>query len=274
MLPLLKSINRVHVRYSTGEQPLLVECDDMNNYICKYRRSTASGYKLVSELSGSIFASHWGINTPPIAVVELQSEHRGMLTDSRYPYRACFGSRMNQDAVDLTKLSVERVKKSRQNIQEIIRLALFDLWLANEDRNSNNANLLYDVDQHQIIAIDHGCLFNTSDYGVTPSLLTENESIINSEIASHLLRNLEDVSFVEFSLMTLHEEIDNMLEYISRCQNEIQNLLSAIPSEWEIDKGDIEYSLNRVCNPEWIAKCKNVGFEYIEERLRMENRNI
>lgn len=89
-----------------------------------------------------------------------------------------------------------------------------------------------------------------------------------------MLRNLKDDSLVKFAFMTLDNEIDNMPEYVSRCQSEIQNVLAAVPPEWDVDKGEIEYSVGKVFYQEWIEICKDAGFEYIGERLRIENRNI
>ena len=37
-----------------------------------------------------------------------------------------------------------------------MKIALFDFWIANEDRNANNANLLYDVGRGRLISIDYG----------------------------------------------------------------------------------------------------------------------
>lgn len=251
------------MRYSTGEQPVLVECDDMHNYICKYRRSVASGYKLVSELIGSIFASHWGIATPPIAFVDILPQHGGPLIDSRCSRQICFGSRMNNNTVDVTRISVEQIQVNMKNIEAITRLALFDIWLSNEDRNRNNANLLYDVKRHEIVAIDHGCLFNTSDYGAKLSLLTESDTIINADIGVHLLRN---ISFNSYYLV-FEKEVNDMFKYIEECRKDIQYILNNVPSEWRVDKGDIEYTLRQVFNSEWIDKCQDIAYDYCEESI-------
>ncbi len=48
--------------------------------------------------------------------------------------------------------------------QQLMQIALFDLWLSNEDRNANNANLMYDMVNDNIMAIDYGCCFNTATF--------------------------------------------------------------------------------------------------------------
>lgn len=74
-IPSLKSIKPIERQYSTGEEPVLVLCSDMNSYICKYMRSSTSVYKLVCELTGSLMAKAWNSGTPNIAFVRIKPEH-------------------------------------------------------------------------------------------------------------------------------------------------------------------------------------------------------
>ncbi len=69
-------------------------------------------------------------------------------------------------------------------------IALFNLWVANEDRNWNNANLLYDVNSNNLIAIDHGCILNTATFDYNLSLLTQNETILYSDLAHIILNDI------------------------------------------------------------------------------------
>lgn len=71
-IPCVESINRIRKRYYTGEEPVLVECDNLHTYICKYMRSSASGYKLACELIGSLLAYRWNVYTPDIAYVKIK----------------------------------------------------------------------------------------------------------------------------------------------------------------------------------------------------------
>ena len=38
MIQTLQSIEQVEIVYDTGDKPVLVHCDDMNFYVCKYNR--------------------------------------------------------------------------------------------------------------------------------------------------------------------------------------------------------------------------------------------
>lgn len=74
-IPNIISIKPIERQYSTGEEPVLVLCSDMNSYICKYMRSSVSSYKLTCELVGGLMAKAWGIHTPDIAFVRIKPEH-------------------------------------------------------------------------------------------------------------------------------------------------------------------------------------------------------
>ena len=74
-LPIIYSVKRIEQQFNTGEQPVLVMCSDVNTYVCKYMRSTATAYKLVCELIGAQMAKAWQLNTPDIALVKIKPAH-------------------------------------------------------------------------------------------------------------------------------------------------------------------------------------------------------
>ena len=57
--PMLESIKAIEQQFRTGEEPVLVMCSDMNMYVCKYMRTSASAYKLACEWIGSQMARAW-----------------------------------------------------------------------------------------------------------------------------------------------------------------------------------------------------------------------
>lgn len=48
-VPVIESVKVIEHQYPTGEERVLVMCSDMNAYICKYMRSSASAFKLACE---------------------------------------------------------------------------------------------------------------------------------------------------------------------------------------------------------------------------------
>jgi hypothetical protein len=69
-----------------------------------------------------------------------------------------------------------------------LMIALFDIWISNEDRTENNFNLLYDADRKLFVPIDHTSIFNGNNLDKGPEQITINESIINSLGCSLKLR--------------------------------------------------------------------------------------
>ena len=44
-IPKLYSAKRIEQQFHTGEEPVMVMCSDVNLYVCKYMRSSATAYK-------------------------------------------------------------------------------------------------------------------------------------------------------------------------------------------------------------------------------------
>jgi len=49
VIPTLYSAKRIEQQFHTGEEPVMVMCSDVNIYVCKYMRSSATAYKLACE---------------------------------------------------------------------------------------------------------------------------------------------------------------------------------------------------------------------------------
>ena len=52
------------------------------------------------------------------------------------------GSRWLDGVVDITPSTYAKVPATIDTLEQLMRIALFDFWIANEDRNANNANLM------------------------------------------------------------------------------------------------------------------------------------
>ena len=71
----LYSAKRIEQQFHTGEEPVMVMCSDVNIYVCKYMRSSATAYKLACELIGAKLAKAWRLTTPDIALVNIRPAH-------------------------------------------------------------------------------------------------------------------------------------------------------------------------------------------------------
>jgi len=198
-MQILQTIEGVHKIFPTnGSSPMLVTCDDFRDWVCKYDKPSKN---LFNELIAAKFAEIWGIMTPEISLIRVKKKH---IPHSKYPRiqsslfdKECFGSLYLESSkeIDLSLISLFKEPGFRSRIgnkEDFLKIALFDIWLANEDRNYNNFNLLLYVAPNKMnyfYAIDHVNIFNSSflNYGIAD--LTENDSIIKTELAKILFKN-------------------------------------------------------------------------------------
>lgn len=263
----LHSIKIIEKTYNTGEEPVLVACNDHNSYICKYTRYSGSANKLVCELMGAVFAKAWMLNTPEIAVVEVRQEHVPYNMSGSFFSKPILGSLQQSNVVDITPATIPLITPNEKLCRQLMQVALFDLWLSNEDRNANNANLMYDMVNDNIIAIDYGCCFNTATFDYPLSLLTESESILCSDLFLHLSNGVSRERILQIADILLNTEFPS---YLHDCQtglvvvqrDEKTNAELGcyfIPSAWNIDRNRLANKIEELLSEKWISRVKT-GF--------------
>ena len=243
-IPLLDSVKSIERQYFTGEEPVLVTCSDKNAYICKYMRSSFAAYKLACELIGAQMAMAWHLNTPEIAFVRIKPVHWSKGNNGG----VALGSKKMESVVDITPSTNREVKSSSKTLMQLLEIALFDFWIANEDRNANNANLLYDVEHEDLISIDYGCIFNTATFEFPLSQLTSTDTILYSDLFHSLV---QDKSLASHKLM-----VKPLRAYYLACINRSQHLsvqiVNAIPKDWNVPTAVVEKKVNQLFKTEWI----------------------
>lgn len=263
----LHSIKNIEKTYNTGEEPVLVACNDHNSYICKYSRYSGSANKLVCELMGAVFAKSWMLSTPEIAIVKVNREHVPYNMSGSFFSKPILGSLQQQNVVDITPATIPLISPSEKLCRQLMQIALFDLWLSNEDRNANNANLMYDMVNDDIIAIDYGCCFNTATFDYPLSLLTESESILCSDLFMHLasntsrerIRQMADILLnIDFPSYIHDSQIGSVVVQWDDDSNEELGC-DFIPSAWNIDRGRLSIKIDELLSSEWLARVK-IGF--------------
>lgn len=268
-MQLLHTIEDVHKVFNTqGSSPLLVTCDDFRDWVCKYDRFPKY---LFNELIASEFAKIWKINTPETCFIKVKSEH---ISNKEFPQlqlgwfeKECFGSLYLETSKELdhTLVSMFKEKSFRNKIAnkiDFLKIALFDIWTANEDRNHNNFNLLLYISPSKMnffYAIDHVNIFNSSflDYGIAE--LTEEDSIIKTDIARILFGKDRKLT----------EIVNNLVEILyicsKECENKLDDILDLVPDSWNIDKGLIrERIVTNLFSDDWKNQCELNFREFIQ----------
>ncbi|WP_330443793.1 HipA family kinase [Flavobacterium sp. C4GT6] len=247
MLSELKSIHTFLKVYNTGGNPVLVTCNDFNSWICKHGRLFAS--PLFNEVIGSCFARLWELRTPEIALINVSVDHlpidKSNTVQPIFFNKPCFGSFYIEDSQVIDEPTIlsfkdESFKKKLKNKEDFLLIALFDIWLSNEDRNYNNSNLLLDYsdgDSYYFTVFDHDAIFNSNSLNHGLYLISDSESIISTDLAKILFVNNKK----------LVELVNNIVEKfyfcVSVCKRELKNILSNIPEAWNLNISNLEANL-------------------------------
>ena len=230
--------------YQTGDRPILVLCSDGYHYICKYKQPGYSAHKLMNELVGGVFAKAWGIDTPVTSLVvndPIIWDDAGISHDPAAPL---LGSRKMEDVFDLGEYNCNQVGVSERTLSQLLRIALYDLWLANEDRTCNNYNLLYDLKAGNLVSIDYGGIFNSGILNNPVYQLNAADSIISSDLFSRL----KEAGLTK-ALSGLHL---TYLRLVAKCRKAVPMLLESVPNEWKVDKPALQNKLEELFEILWV----------------------
>lgn len=271
----LYSIKNIEKVFNTGEEPVLVACNDQNSYICKYSRYSGSANKLVCELMGALFAKQWMLNTPEIAIVKVKLDHVPDNMSGSFFSKPILGSLQYSNVVDVTPTTIPLITPSDRLCRQVMQIALFDMWLSNEDRNANNANLMYDMVHNNIIAIDYGCCFNTATFDYPLSLLTESESILCSDLFIHLTTETPYERILQVADILLNIDFPSYLLdckvglVVAQCDEETNAEIGCdfIPSAWNIDRTRLANKIEELLSDEWVARVKEGFIETLNTAL-------
>lgn len=149
-----------------------------------------------------------------------------------------------------------------------MKIALFDLWLSNEDRNCGNMNLLVNFQSEVIspIAIDHEKIFNSGTLFGQIYALTYEDSLFYSLLFHRLFPNRNSNN------LKLFDEIGSSLQInVSNCQRHLASIVDGIPEEWSYTKDEIYKNLSdRIFSKNWIEEVEKTYREFIS--LMTQNR--
>lgn len=260
-IPVLDSVKTIEHLYYTGEMPVQVMCSDMNAYICKYMRSSVRAYKLACEFIGTYMAHAWNLGSPDVAIVNIKQSHWDGINISHVISAPTFGCKKIDGVVDITPSTYGDIEPTEIVFRQILQIALFDFWIANEDRNANNANLLYEVNKGILIPIDYGCILNTATFDSPLSQMTETDTILNSDLFSHLLKGQKS-TMIDYEIQTLSRKYKS---HIRECKKKQDSIINDLPKEWKIPSEDVADKIHQLFNDNWIDGCWNNFLECLNE---------
>jgi len=267
------SIEALHKVFPTsGSSPVLVTCDDLEDWVCKYDQSFNS---LLNEFLASRFLDLWGISTPKMSLITVMPEHIpdriiGGRLQPRFFRKHCFGSKFLTYAKEIDEFFLffknRRHALSKLNPKsDFLRIGLFDLWVSNEDRHQNNYNLLINPEPngtYRFYAIDHVNLFNGGNLRMAPCHLADNESILTSNVANVLYKKGTK----------LKETVDNLVKdmYLcaGACHANIKEIVEDLPETWDIDRAQVLRDLEQIFKIGWLKQTEQVFRKYVQMGIR------
>lgn len=267
---MLFSIQKIKVVYNTGDLPVLVECNDLNDYVCKHNRGQRAAYKLFAEWISHALLQDLGVRVAPKTLVHIKDEHVWGTAECQIAFfRAVpsFATLHLKEVVEWNQFDIKDLKLI-SNVNDLLIVAFFDLWLANEDRNFNNFNLLIRATDagFEIIPIDHGACFNSLAFNPEQPLriLCENESLIDTDEFRKLVRSrmkkLKDAS----------DFIESLYLRIPDLEKKYDEHVLEIPSEWHIPKEYITALKANLFDKDWLDVTKTTFLSFIKTSLKIK----
>lgn len=260
-LPALSSAEVITRCFETGDRPFLVTCNDSRRYLCKAAKYSSGPHSLARELTGTALANIWGLADAPLVLINLSPRHVGnMVSDINYEL-PCLGRLWIDDAVEVRDTNHHYIASGHNMKERILKIALFDMWLSNEDRLTNNLNILYSFRKQEIYAIDHAGIFNT---GFTSPLLQLSlyDSILYSRLFEDVSEGAENIEKLLTEMRTFFDDI------IQKSASSISGIWSMIPSEWKIEKRDFDSIMEFIFSEKWLQSVFSNFQQLLNIRLK------
>lgn len=193
-------IDRIIV--TEGHSPLEIVSNDFNRYFVKNTRGKKPSFPIINEFVCHYLLNLWNIATPEIAAVkigpDLKPQEYGEYHKGFYYEQHTFGSLKMNNVIEMSEFSKISSKYDYNKInktEDLLKIALFDIWVENTDRKPTNPNILFESVENRIniIAIDHAFAFDHQSYdnlyveGVT---LSYNESILEHKYVKYISKEL------------------------------------------------------------------------------------
>lgn len=244
---LYKQVNSIVKRYDTeGHSPLLVFAEDFSPYVLKFRNNSSDNYSIAKEFICHYLLKCWAIPTPDISGLIVDSEiamqcdklrdrEKRLINNS-----TCFGSRLILNAFELMNLvTAENVTAQKRiiNTKDLLKIALFDIWVENDDRRPSNNNILLEPRGKNFIinAIDHAFTFSTlifKELQYTDVCFSHNDSILYTPLGKSIIRKTKvDRAY--------YEQLKEMFYLcVGNAKNNFHEIISNIPDNLFFTKED------------------------------------
>jgi len=252
-----------------GHAPLKFICDDNNVYYCKYlnafNRSELNF--LAYEVIANRLLNALNIPTPDIALVQVSpgTLNKELIRANRRLKEGniCFGSREIKPAQELQAVQTysKRDFNKLANPYDVIKIAMFDLWVNNVDRgrffdNGINYNLLVASENNRakLVAFDNAFIFGGAhEIGIfnERSKVSSRNKLVESPFYKQVIKHI--------SLDNLRVIVDNLIPLLAISNLKlIKNILAQLPDDWQLTL-NLDNRIDRfLTNEQRIISIKNI----------------
>lgn len=232
-----------------GSLPAIVQADDNNLYVLKFRGSGQGKKALIAELIGGELARAIGLNMPELVLMNLDDSFSRLEPDEEIQDLLKFSIGLNLGMSFLSGAITFDPLVSIADGKTASKVVLLDSMITNIDRTAKNTNLLNWNDE--LWLIDHGAsLYFHHNWANWKASLPRTFPMIKNHVLLERANNLIEVAV----------EIKSLLN-----ERVIQNIIAAIPEDWLTDKSSeltsderrvayVEFLLTKLANIDSLAK--------------------
>ncbi|MGO2358399.1 HipA family kinase [Mesonia sp.] len=252
-----------------GHAPLKFICSTNEIYFCKYLNSfnRLELNCLAYEVIANFLLTKLEVSTPEIALVNVSpntlDKSKIRLNRRLREGNICFGSKEIAPAQELqaiqdfSKTDFNKLSKP----EDIIKMALFDLWVDNRDRgrifeDGINYNILLEQvgSKQKLIAFDNAFIF-----GGLESIGTFNPSSMvntrNKLVATPFYKKV--IKFIDSR--NFNDTVNNFVPLLEQnFAQEISEIIEQLPKEWELTKNLDQRINDFLSNKKHINSLKNI----------------
>lgn len=205
-------------------------------YVCKVGDSESSCRHLVNEFVCYHLAILLDIPIPHASLIRIDQsliDSVEELKQREIRSTILFGSKLVEPALPkITPAQIERII----NPDDIPSIILFDQIIYNNDRSQNDGNLLYDVKNKKILAIDHSHVFKDGLLWTDYSLQNINKD------KKYIIDNFHGKYYkLLLPFVNGHNPFNKILKKMNTVKYEqIARIIDSVPIEWELNYNEAQ----------------------------------
>ena len=121
---------------------------------------------------------------------------------------------------------------------------------------------MYDISKENFVPIDYGCILNTATFDYPLSQLTSTDSILSSDLFSHLISN---------RVKKWDRLLNDLNQYFTEAtvlrRRNMSSIINQMPDNWNLPKEMIVNKTSELFEGKWLNDVWNNFVECLNENL-------